>query len=115
LSYNYVWGPLADALLKYVPENVAPNTLTLIGTCITHKGFLCVVMGHILVMTIGEFGEPVSRPVLITFACLMLIYQTLDNIDGKQARRTSTSYWIQNPPRPLVCSSIMALIRSALS
>lgn len=49
------------------------------------------MLGHVLVMFSGEFGEPISKPVLITFAILMLTYQTLDNIDGKQARRTKSS------------------------
>lgn len=32
LSYNYIWGPLADRIVKLMPEYVAPNTITLAGS-----------------------------------------------------------------------------------
>lgn len=62
---------------------------------------MCVVLGHILVIMCGEFGDPIPRPVLVTFALLMLIYQTLDNLDGKQARKTSTRPFNPETSSPL--------------
>ncbi len=41
LLYKYLLSPLADKLVEYIPEYVAPNLLTLIGT-------LHAVAAHVL-------------------------------------------------------------------
>lgn len=35
LSYQYLWSPLADLILKFTPTTIAPNTITVIGL-LTH-------------------------------------------------------------------------------
>jgi hypothetical protein len=40
-------------------------------------------------MLSGDFGESIPPLRLFLFGVLLLSYQTLDNLDGKQARRTS--------------------------
>lgn len=31
LSYQYIWSPLAELVLKFTPTTIAPNTITVIG------------------------------------------------------------------------------------
>jgi ethanolaminephosphotransferase len=31
LSYQYLWSPLADFVVKFTPTTIAPNTITIIG------------------------------------------------------------------------------------
>lgn len=74
-----------DFLIKYVPLNIAPNLITLIG-------FLFEVFSFIVSFILSHAA---SRP-LPGWACIMNgitlhIYQTLDNLDGRQARRTGSS------------------------
>jgi hypothetical protein len=40
-------------------------------------------------MLSGDFGEAIPPFRLFLFGILLLAYQTLDNLDGKQARKTS--------------------------
>lgn len=42
----------------------------------------------------GDFGEPISPVRLFLYGVLLLTYQTLDNLDGKQARKTSIRSFI---------------------
>lgn len=66
-------GPAWDWLLyNCVPEWVAPNVLTLMG-------FLCMTAAF------GLWMAGVIHPVLV--ALLIMMYQALDALDGKQARR----------------------------
>lgn len=67
-----------EVCLALVPENVAPNVLTL-------AGLICLFQSCILTMSLYE-----SRPILTGFLNILLIfsYQCLDAIDGKQARKT---------------------------
>ena len=60
---------------------VAPNLITLIA-------FLFLLVAHILFMLPDE-NEMIPNWKLVMMAFSILIYQHLDNIDGKQARRTS--------------------------
>ena len=65
-----------------VPTNVAPNMLTLIGLTFNIAGFL-ILLSHCGLDALGH--APASVYFLNCF-CLF-VYQTLDCIDGKQARR----------------------------
>lgn len=69
-----------DVCLALVPENVAPNVLTL-------GGLLCLIQSTVLTQFLYE-----SRPFLTTLLNIALIfsYQALDAIDGKQARKTKS-------------------------
>lgn len=84
LSYKYIWSPLAEYLVRFIPIWWAPNA-------ITFAGFLLVILGEIIIYSTGKLGDPLSNTQLLVFSILIFVYQNLDNIDGKQARRTKTS------------------------
>lgn len=84
LSYEYIWSPFAQILVEYVPKWWAPNAITFVG-------FMLVILGEVVIYSTGKLGDTLSTAQLLIFAFLVFIYQTLDNIDGKQARRTGTS------------------------
>lgn len=72
-------------LIEFVPLNIAPNTITFIGFLFEAFSFLLSV--H---LTKG-LTEPLPAWAAITNAICLFIYQTLDNLDGRQARRTGMS------------------------
>ncbi|KAJ1556239.1 hypothetical protein HK405_004400 [Cladochytrium tenue] len=77
----YIWTPLA----RCMPRFVAPNVITL-------AGFLCVVVNvAALVYYSPSIDAPVPDWLYLSFALGMFAYQTLDAIDGKQARSTGMS------------------------
>jgi phosphatidylglycerophosphate synthase len=72
-------------LIEYVPIRIAPNVITLVG-------FIFELFSFILSFILSH-GLATPLPF---WACLMngislFIYQTLDNLDGRQARRTGSS------------------------
>jgi ethanolaminephosphotransferase len=71
-------------MVKNVPIWWAPNAITFVG-------FILVILAEIIIYSTGKLGDSLSNLQLLTFSILIFIYQTLDNIDGKQARRTGTS------------------------
>lgn len=83
-SYDYVWSPLANYLLRFVPVTWAPNAITLVG-------FILVLLAAASIYPFGNLGDEVQPFQMVFFSICILTYQTLDNIDGKQARRTGTS------------------------
>eukprot|EP00929_Paragymnodinium_shiwhaense_P113103 TRINITY_DN81366_c0_g1_i1.p1 TRINITY_DN81366_c0_g1~~TRINITY_DN81366_c0_g1_i1.p1 ORF type:complete len:444 (-),score=45.52 TRINITY_DN81366_c0_g1_i1:18-1298(-) len=80
--YRYFCSPLADALVRRcVPRWLAPN-------CITLLGLVPSVFGHCLVAYhCPTFREECPSWCWAVLAACTFIYQTLDNMDGKQARR----------------------------
>ena len=83
LAYIYFFEPLAEFLVEFVPTNVAPNTLTLMG-------FICSVFPLVLLyVTIGcaLIGDSPSW-FLALQGILYFVYRCFDEMDGKQARRT---------------------------
>eukprot|EP00735_Rhodelphis_limneticus_P007773 TRINITY_DN20405_c0_g1::TRINITY_DN20405_c0_g1_i1::g.8465::m.8465 TRINITY_DN20405_c0_g1::TRINITY_DN20405_c0_g1_i1::g.8465 ORF type:complete len:346 (-),score=99.84,sp/O82567/AAPT1_ARATH/34.45/2e-55,CDP-OH_P_transf/PF01066.16/1.8e-19,CDP-OH_P_transf/PF01066.16/4.6e+03,CDP-OH_P_transf/PF01066.16/3.5e+03 TRINITY_DN20405_c0_g1_i1:154-1191(-) len=72
-------------LIEYMPLSIAANTITVFG-------LLVVFFSHFLVFLYAPKlqGEAPGWVYVVTGLCLF-IYQTLDNLDGKQARRTKTS------------------------
>ena len=88
LLYHYVLSPLAGWCVDHlVPTTVAPNSITLFG-------LVWMVTSYSLywyfVPTLEIVQEP-PRWIFLWNAIAMLAYQTLDNMDGKQARRTKSS------------------------
>lgn len=88
LLYKYVLSPLAAFFVnRCTPHTIAPNTITLIGLCFMVTSYL-----------VEWYYSPLLEPnpeapawIFLLNAIAMLIYQTLDNMDGKQARRTGSS------------------------
>lgn len=86
ISYIYFHSPFAGWLVTFLPMTIAPNTITLAGA-------LCLVIPHIVsifVLGVGYEG-PVPQLFALAVGFIHFAYITLDNMDGKQARRTGTS------------------------
>jgi ethanolaminephosphotransferase len=102
LLYRFILSPLASFCVDYLtPMSVAPNTITLIGLVLMAASY-CFSWYYV-----PNFREQhnhnttnsnesipldiVPRWIFLYNAIAILIYQTLDNMDGKQARKTSSS------------------------
>lgn len=80
---KYLWAPSVNLL----PMWMAPNLVTLLGL-ITMLTPCCLVLYYC-----PDFGENTVAPSWVYMAAgiNIFIYQTMDAIDGKQARRTGAS------------------------
>ncbi|EMC95477.1 hypothetical protein BAUCODRAFT_123912 [Baudoinia panamericana UAMH 10762] len=84
LSY-YVLRHYWNACVEFLPLWLAPNMVTLIG-------LVCVVANVALLAIMDpDLQGPKYSWVYYSYAIGVWAYSTLDNIDGKQARRTGTS------------------------
>jgi ethanolaminephosphotransferase len=94
-THKYVGGkytPLDNVLnpfwfwaTEHVPMWMAPNLITMLG-------LMCNVAAFILFWTLSpSFGSDVEPWVFYFCALMGWLYQTLDAMDGKQARRTGSS------------------------
>jgi ethanolaminephosphotransferase len=85
LSY-YVLQPYWNTVINYVPRWVAPNVITL-------AGFLGFLVHFIIALLYSDAQLSVPLPSWLYFSTgiALFIYQTLDALDGKQARRTGSS------------------------
>ena len=87
LIYKYLLSPLAQFCVDIgCPRWLAPNVITLVG-------LLFSVLALILTLIYNPSLEAEAGPRwlhLATAGC-MLAYQTLDNMDGKQARKIGAS------------------------
>ncbi|RCI05210.1 hypothetical protein CU098_001249, partial [Rhizopus stolonifer] len=84
LISNYLLNPYWNNLVKLFPLWIAPNMITLLG-------LMTILLN---VITLFYFTQDLSECphwVYYTFGIGLFIYQSLDAIDGKQARRTGTS------------------------
>uniref|UniRef100_A0A0N5BV07 diacylglycerol cholinephosphotransferase n=1 Tax=Strongyloides papillosus TaxID=174720 RepID=A0A0N5BV07_STREA len=74
-----------DWLIQFFPTWLAPNTITLIG----------LIINLITVLTLSKFcytaTEIAPNYAYLIAAIGLFLYQTLDALDGKQARRTQSS------------------------
>ena len=84
LSYQYLWSPLAEFVLKFMPKTLAPNTITIVGLIIQAIGALVLVAE-------GKNTDPAPTWALVFYGICVFVYQTLDNVDGKQARLLQNS------------------------
>ena len=95
LLYKHVLSPLAGWCVDHAtPTWLAPNAITLIGLCWMITSY-CVVWyycpGLYEANTDMNSDYAVPSVIFLLNGCAMLIYQTLDNMDGKQARKTGSS------------------------
>ncbi len=74
---SFLLTPFWEYLLKFIPLTIAPNLLTL-------SGFYCLLLSAYY-----TFYQYDTYPIIITFLNMVLffLYQTLDALDGKQARK----------------------------
>jgi len=104
LTYKYILSPFAQACVDwFTPLWVAPNTITGLGLLWMVAAYLIMLFyaptfsEGLVASTLNIPGEvpeesgAVPRWVYLFNAFAMVIYQTLDNMDGKQARRTGSS------------------------
>jgi ethanolaminephosphotransferase len=109
LLYKYFLSPLAQYFVdNWTSRTVAPNTITVLGLVLM---FLSYAIQYWFAPTMVATPETPSW-IHLFHGIAMLIYQTLDNMDGKQARRTSSS----SPVGQLVdhgCDSINSMFGSA--
>ncbi|PYH47669.1 sn-1,2-diacylglycerol cholinephosphotransferase [Aspergillus saccharolyticus JOP 1030-1] len=82
---NYILRHYWNAFVEFLPLSLAPNMVTLLG-------FLFIV-GNVMLIEIfvPDLVGPGPSWLYYSFAFGMWMYSTLDNVDGKQARRTGTS------------------------
>jgi len=84
--YRYVLSPWAQWLVDtFTPTWMAPNLITFVG--LLFPGLTCLIC----FMVNPSLGSNCPTWLAILVALVIFIYQTLDNMDGKQARKTGTS------------------------
>ncbi|KAH6853372.1 CDP-alcohol phosphatidyltransferase-domain-containing protein [Chaetomium sp. MPI-CAGE-AT-0009] len=82
---HYILRPYWNAFVELLPLWLAPNMVTLLG-------FMCILFNvGLLVVMMPDLEGPAPPWVYYSFAFGLFMYQTFDNVDGKQARRTGTS------------------------
>ncbi|KAK4240858.1 Cholinephosphotransferase 1 [Achaetomium macrosporum] len=82
---HYILRPYWNAFVELLPLWLAPNMVTLLG-------FMCIIFNvGLLVVMMPDLEGPAPPWVYYSFAFGLFMYQTFDNVDGKQARRTGTS------------------------
>jgi ethanolaminephosphotransferase len=86
ILYRYYMSPMCNYLVEYFPKWVAPNVITICGLGL-------VVLMDILINSFSGLDGQGDIPAYISIisALLYYTYHILDNIDGKQARRTNNS------------------------
>jgi ethanolaminephosphotransferase len=90
LVYKYILSPLATFLVNNLtPQWLAPNTITLLGLAL--MGVSYSFMWYYCPKLDEGLGEGVPHWIFLFNCVAMITYQTLDNMDGKQARRTKSS------------------------
>jgi phosphatidylglycerophosphate synthase len=78
---SYYLDPYYFKLIKYIPSNISPNVLSILG-------FLCTMFSFNLNYYYFESNESF---VCISIAILIFLYMLFDAIDGKHARATNNS------------------------
>ncbi|KAL3799807.1 hypothetical protein HJC23_010457 [Cyclotella cryptica] len=100
LLYKHVLSPLAGGLVERIPMWVAPNVITLGGLALMALSYgviwaccpgLYEGNEDVVSNLHGESRGGVPSQIFLLNCIAMLLYQTLDNMDGKQARRTGSS------------------------
>ncbi|KAK4686321.1 hypothetical protein P7C73_g3815, partial [Tremellales sp. Uapishka_1] len=80
---RHVLGPWWTWLVGRMPMNLAPNMITFLGLC-----FVIVNVATLLVLDPTYSGRNLPSLVYLSWSFGLFAYQSMDAIDGKQARRT---------------------------
>lgn len=84
--YAHVLSPLAQSMVDLTPPWVPPNVITFLGLVFSIISLVLTVYYN------PELKADVCpRWVHLVVAINLFLYQTLDNMDGKQARKTGSS------------------------
>ncbi len=91
LLYKYVLAPLATFLVTFVPKSVAPNTITFFGLVLMITAYVSY-WWYVPSLEVNDDGDDSYPPrwIFLWNGIAILVYQTLDNMDGRQARRTDS-------------------------
>ncbi|KAL6246565.1 hypothetical protein RBB50_006803 [Rhinocladiella similis] len=82
---NYILRHYWNGAVKLLPMWLAPNMVTLLG-------FVCILVNVVFIQIfVPDLVGPGPTWVYYSFAAGLWLYSTMDNIDGKQARRTGSS------------------------
>ena len=86
ILYNKCMSPCLNKIVNYLPRNLAPNLITFFSLC-------CNILAAVVSYLDGgfDFSYKLKRSTCFIIGTTQLLYQLLDNIDGKQARRTGNS------------------------
>ena len=86
IIYNGCMSPFLNKVVNYLPTWLAPNLITFVSLCFN-------IFAAIISYLDGgfDFSHKLKRRTCFVIGIFQLIYQLLDNIDGKQARRTGNS------------------------
>lgn len=79
LNHYWTWA------VRFLPMWMAPNLVTMLGTCIMISTTL------VQLYFAPHLDEPCPTWVYLLSALGLFLYQTMDALDGKQARRTGAS------------------------
>lgn len=83
--YNHILSPFAQRCVDLVPTWVAPNLITLVG-------FLIALSAVVLSLVFNPaLDRSAPRWVSAYNGVALFVYQTMDNMDGKQARKLGAS------------------------
>ncbi|CAD8164150.1 unnamed protein product [Paramecium pentaurelia] len=85
ILYNWILGDMAQWVVDQLPKTVAPNLITITGFCNLLTGFALIFILNPM------FDQDLPQWASLYIAWTIFVYQTLDNADGKQARRTKQS------------------------
>lgn len=91
LLYNYILSPLASRLVDLLPRTVAPNTITLVGLLFMASSYVVFWVHCPTIQSFNNNFASVPRWIFLWNCLSMILYQTFDNMDGKQARRTGST------------------------
>ena len=86
ILYNKCMSPCLNKLVMYIPTFIAPNLITIFSLC-------CNIFAAVISYMDGgfDFSHKLKRSTCIIIGLFQLLYQIMDNLDGKQARRTGNS------------------------
>ncbi|KAF8167153.1 choline ethanolaminephosphotransferase [Crassisporium funariophilum] len=88
LLSRHVLNPFWTWFVTLWPLSVAPNTITLTGLSIVFFNFITMIYYNPVYLTEKEGSTGPPQWLYYTWALGLFLYQSLDAIDGKQARRT---------------------------
>ena len=86
ILYRNCMSPFLDKVVTFLPKTLAPNLITFFS-------LLCNIIAVLISLSDGgfDFSHPLKSSTCYVIGLTQLLYQLLDNIDGKQARRTGNS------------------------
>ena len=86
ILYCQWMSPFLNKIVVFLPKTLAPNLITFFS-------LICNIIAFYFSVNDGgfDFGQPLKSSTCYIIGFTQLLYSLLDNIDGKQARRTGNS------------------------